>query len=384
MNEIAKSVQPAGGETLQAAGAGGRPDYAAPGLNPGRASLRAWYEQAGDLMRPLPANVYTCPDLWARELDQIFAREWIWCGHVSELAVAGDFLTFRIIDTPLIVLRDEEGELRAFANVCQHRGAALVEGQGRRPRFSCPYHAWTYDLNGRLEKAPYMDGIDLTGVRLREYPVEVWLGLVFVSLNPEATPLAPRLEGLEERQAPLRIPEGTVISRTEHHMACNWKMLVENFCESYHIFRVHPESIEPVNPSHTIQVGPGGTGFNDHTMAMRREGREDSVLRLNCLYPCFTSTSNPANMIILSVQPTGPATLRYLCEVVLLEASEMDPAGEEARKMVAWVHAFLDEDRKVIEGVQRNLAAGINPSGPLHEWERTNWEFGRYVARQVL
>lgn len=385
MNEIAKSVEPAGGETLRAAAAEGRPDYPALGLNTGRDSLRAWYEQAGDLMRPLPANVYTCPDLWVSELDQIFAKEWIWCGHVSELAVAGDFLTFRIIDTPLIVLRDDEGELRAFANVCQHRGAVVVEGQGRRPRFSCPYHAWTYDLNGRLETAPYMDGIDLTGVRLREYPVEVWLGLVFVSLNPAATPLAPRLEGLEESLEPLRIPEGIVISRTEHHMDCNWKLLVENFCESYHIFRVHPESIEPVNPSHTIQVWPGGTGFNHHTMALRREGREESVLRLNCLYPCFTSTSNPENMIILSVQPTGPATLRYLCEVVLLEGSEMDPAGEEARKMVAWVLDFLGrEDRKIIEGAQRNLAAGIDPSGPLHEWERTNWEFGRYVARQVL
>ena len=84
------------------------------------------------------------------------------------------------------------------------------------------------------------------------------------------------------------------------------------------------------------------------------------------------------------MQPTGPTTCRYLCQVMLLPTSSMDPAGEEARQMVQWIHDFLDEDRKVIEGVQRNLSAGIDPSGPLHQWERTNWEFGRYVARRVL
>ena len=275
-----------------------------------RDTLRAWYEQPSDPMRPLPASVYTCPDLWACELERIFSKEWIWCAHVSELESTGDFLTFKIIDTPLIVLRDEQQRLRAFANVCPHRGALLVEGKGCRSRFSCPYHAWTYDLNGSLEKAPYMDGRDLSAVHLHEYPVEVWCGLIFVTLDRTAAALAPRLEGLEERLAGLRIPQGTVISRTENHMSCNWKLLVENFCESYHVFRVHPESIEPVNPSHTIEVGRAGPGFNDHTMALRREGREESVLRLNCLYPSFTSTSNPNNMIMLSVQPTSPTTCR--------------------------------------------------------------------------
>ena len=124
-------------------------------------------------------------------------------GHVSEISAAGDYVTFDLIDKPLLIVRDKDNNVRAYSNVCRHRSTVLATGAGNRSAFSCPYHAWTYDLSGCLRSAPHMDKDKVAGICLPEYPVEIWQGLIFVSVNPDVEPLSPRLEALAERMSAL-------------------------------------------------------------------------------------------------------------------------------------------------------------------------------------
>ena len=357
----------------------------------GHAALQNWYDRSENEHTPLPAAVYTCPELLVAELKALFHRQWICCGHQSQLSEPGDYLTVEVGGVPVLLVCDTQCEIRALSNICLHRAARIVEGCGRTRRFSCPYHAWTYKLDGRLDKAPFMDEADLSSHRLPAYAVELWHGLVFVCLDPAADSLATKLTGLTERMNPYKLEGGRVVDSSRHPMACNWKLLVENFCESYHVFRVHPQSVEPSSPSRTTRVWDGGPGFNAHTQALLKPGHDTSAdyeshpgyeneIRLCCLYPSFVFSAHPELLISLSVHPTGPQTCEYLCLAVALHPMP----DEEVSPLVNRVHAFLAEDRAVIEGVQRNLSTGHDPIGPLHEWERTNWHFGRYIAEHVL
>jgi choline monooxygenase len=188
----------------------------------------------------LPASWYSDPEVLNLEHERIFHRTWQYAGVADDVAEPGTFLTSRAGRIPVVVVRGRDGELRAFANVCRHRGHEVVSGCGRRETLQCAYHAWTYDLDGSLRAAPRSEreqGFDRSEWSLRPLRVETWGRLVFVNADPSAPPLADVLGDLPNElvEAGIDIDSFEYRGRSrELTIAANWKIVVENFLECYH------------------------------------------------------------------------------------------------------------------------------------------------------
>src|ERR1700716_4417468 len=192
----------------------------------------------------LPFSWYTDDELLRRERARIFARSWQYAGRAEQVAEPGSFLTADAGGIPVLVTRDESGELRAFLNVCRHRGAVLTEGCGERSTIQCHYHAWTYDLDGSLRTAPRSErepGFDKSELSLVPASVGTWGPFLFVNPDPDAVLLAEHLGELPEILARAIDVDGLFFhSRVEFGANANWKIVVENFLECYHCPTAHP------------------------------------------------------------------------------------------------------------------------------------------------
>lgn len=227
-------------------------------------------------LRASSQGTYTSPAVFAEEQAAIFDEDWVMVARAGALAQPGAYLTARLGPRPVAVVRQDDGTLRAFANVCLHRYARLLDGVGRARRIVCPYHAWTYDLAGRLIGLPDRDGFCAVATRdlaLEELACEEHLGFVFVALRHGLTPVATRLAALSELLAPYRL--ATWQDRHIVHQEVwegNWKFVVENFIESYHTTYAHKGSIGPTNPTDLAERGPTGHAhFNTHSNSYRPE-----------------------------------------------------------------------------------------------------------------
>ena len=199
----------------------------------------------------LDPRLYRDPAVLEAEVDAIFSRTWQYAGHVGDLPEAGNYITARAGDQPVLVLRGDDGGLRAFRNVCRHRGSELLTGSGRcKKAIRCRYHGWTYDAtDGRLLGVPehreYGERLDKSALGLIPARVEELAGLLFVNLDRDAAPLAEATAGLAERLAPYRIPELAKFASSkgggsESTQPANWKIVVENYLEGYHVPIAHP------------------------------------------------------------------------------------------------------------------------------------------------
>jgi len=194
----------------------------------------------------LPGYYYYDPDIYARELPAIFYRSWLYAGHVSKLAEAGDYMVRDIGDQSVVILRDRDGALRGYHNVCQHRAHPLLKGEGRiKTLITCPYHAWSYDFSGELIRIPGEEdaiGLDKGVVCLKPVQVEQFLGFVFFNLDTSAEPLSSQTGGMEkEFRSFCPNPEGLKLGYTKtYDVKANWKNVIENYSECYHCPPAHP------------------------------------------------------------------------------------------------------------------------------------------------
>lgn len=200
----------------------------------------------------LPARYYTSPDIFNAEKTAIFYRTWHYAGHVSQVADPGMFLTTRIHNQNVFVARGRDGELRAFFNVCAHRGHELLQGTGKKNVITCPYHAWAYDFDGRLVSARNSEnvaGFDKCDFTLKPVRVEVFCGLVMINLDPDAKPFAEQMSGLEDeiRKYLPRVDELAFAQRDTYNVDANWKVLVDNFLECYHCAPAHKDFVDLVD-----------------------------------------------------------------------------------------------------------------------------------------
>ena len=194
----------------------------------------------------LPAACYTSAAFFAAEMAAIHRRNWFFVGLASELASPGAYRAIETVGGPVILLRDNDGGLRAFANCCRHRGSILLEGSGRIRSIACPYHAWTYRLDGTLIAAPDMErtpDFAMTEHGLAPVRLETWQDLVFLNFDEAAPPLIEHLGDLPEQLGCYRFDEMVCTWRHEIECRCNWKLLVENALESYHTGLVHARTV---------------------------------------------------------------------------------------------------------------------------------------------
>ncbi|MBE0553272.1 MAG: Rieske 2Fe-2S domain-containing protein [Rhodobacteraceae bacterium] len=368
-----------------------------PNLNPIeelRRNVGVPFEQA----LAMPKSVYTDPGFAEAEMTHIFARDWLCAGRAEALPNPGDYLTMNISGEPIIVLRDREGTLRAMSNVCRHRMSTLLEGRGNTRSIVCPYHAWTYNLDGSLRGAPAMalnesfckDQIALPKVRCEE-----WLGWIMVTLNPDAPPPAERLAEVEALVGKYQMQNYHEAFREEFRWATNWKVLAENFMESYHLPVCHQDTI-----GHTVDLlkmtcPEGLPAFNYHyiikndaldlTLAhptnTTLQGDDRRTTWLLSIYPSLLITLSPGYFWYLCLTPDGPGHVNVLFGGGLAPEFVADPKAQEH---FARLKALLDEvnleDKGCVERVYRGLCADLSSPGPLSHLERPNYDFARYIA----
>ena len=329
--------------------------------------------------RALEARYYTDPALHARELTGLLARTWQFACHESEVARAGDYVTFEIAGESLFAIRGRDDRLRTFYNVCQHRAHQLVEGSGTTRVVVCPYHAWTYELTGALRAGPNIravPGFDRSQVCLTEVRTEIFNGFVFVNLDPDARPMEAWFPGVREelRAFVPAIDRLKPLEWVEIPERCNWKVSVENYSECYHCALNHPTfSTGVVRPeTYDIQASEGfvlrhttecsgleamsypiDPGANAHATEYRSW----------FLWPLFSFQVYPGN--VLNTYHWRPAGVGGVT-VWRGWYTEDGVDSDVIRRLAVQDRATtVEEDIRLVESVQRGLGSRGYRPGPL-------------------
>lgn len=346
--------------------------------------------------RTMPAAFYTDADWLALETERLFRREWLCVGRVEEADRPGRYFTYTLAGEPLVIAHGRDGRIRALSNVCRHRGALVATGSGEGRRLLCPYHHWAYELDGRLAAAPDMAeraDFRLADCRLPEFPCETWLGFIFVNLDPEAAPLKPRLADLEARMRPYHPEEMRLGFLGEEVWEANWKSLVENYMEGYHISPLHRATLHNLNPTdrcHRVEPGEAWFGYEvAFPREIERVTRGHPDLTPEQADTCLMAMVTPASGIglaadyssFLCIQPEGPTRVRL--KVGLLFWGEWNE--DQIARAVALNDATMAEDRMVLESValgQRSRHHATGPLAPAH-LEGTLLDFFQQIGRRV-
>jgi len=362
-----------------------------------KANVRVPFEQA----RAMPKSVYTSEAFLEAELQHIFRQDWFCVGRASSLAKAGDYTTLDLAGQPIMVVRDADGGLRAQSNVCLHRMSTLLSGSGNTKTIVCPYHAWTYNLDGQLRGAPAMtlnDGFRKDEYCLPQIQCEEWLGWIMVSLNPDAAPVAEGLTGIEPLIKNYQMENYTETFFETHTWDTNWKILAENFMESYHLPVCHANTVGALSRLEDMICPPGEPGFNYHTILKddqlkialahpdndRMEGDERRTTYLLAIYPSLLITLTPGYFWYLSLHPEGVG------KVNIRFGGGMSPEyinDAESQAQLAQLKTLLDEvnveDRGCTEKVYRGLCSDAAKPGHLSHLERPNYDFATYLASRM-
>jgi Rieske 2Fe-2S family protein len=194
--------------------------------------------------RQLPGVLYTSAAIADLEKDRIFMDTWLCAGRAEEIAKPGDYKTLAACGEPLVITRDEQGGVNAFVNMCLHRGVPVALGAGNARDFSCPYHAWLYDLKGQLTATPYLgqSEVDMKGARMKPLACAQWRDWIFVSFNPDPEPFADFIAPYERELWWFRTDQCRLAAREVLEIGCNWKLLVENLIDIYHVPVLHAPS----------------------------------------------------------------------------------------------------------------------------------------------
>jgi choline monooxygenase len=323
----------------------------------------------------LHADAYTDPKWFDVDQRAIFARTWQWLCHAEKLREPGGYVTGTVAGMPVVAVRDETGALRAFYNVCKHRAHELLSGSGVRHSIVCPYHAWNFDLAGRLRRARgtgAMPGFDTSQVRLDQIQVIEFAGMVYVNLDPEAAPLpeqAGELEAEIESRAP-DIAKLTLARRLTYDIASNWKNVVDNFLECYHCHVAHKDFVSLVDMS-TYKVTTHGI-YSSH-MA-QAGGAENSAYDVSgatvtehavwWLWPntCLLRYPGRGNFMVLQIIPDGPGRTRETWDFYL-ETAEPDEAELGS---IRYIDEVLQvEDIALVESVQRGMRTPAFTQGKI-------------------
>ncbi|WP_102107093.1 aromatic ring-hydroxylating oxygenase subunit alpha [Oceaniglobus roseus] len=348
--------------------------------------------------RAMPRSVYMDEGFVARELSEIFAREWICVGRATQFEKAGDYVTAEIAGRPVMVVRDNEGTLRAQSNVCLHRMSTLLKGSGNTRSIVCPYHAWTYNLDGRLRGAPGMgrnEGFQRGDYCLPQLRCETWLGWVLVSLNPDAPDPATHFAEVAALIEPYGMENYVQTFQEHHHWNTNWKVLAENFMESYHLPVCHAGTIGGFVKLEEMDCPPSGATFNYHSILKdpnapltnahpsntTLEGDMRRTTVLVTIYPALLITLTPGYFWYLSLHPDGPGKVRIIYGGGLSPDYVNDPkAQEHFAALKDLLDRVNDEDRGCTEAVYRGLCSSLAEPGHLSHLERPNYDFATYIS----
>jgi len=351
----------------------------------------------------MPPEIYTSPDIADIEREKIFASDWVCAGLAREVANVGDYITYTIAEQPVFVTRNSDGEVRAFANVCRHRMMQLLEGRGNKKRIVCPYHAWTYNLEGQLIGAQHMqhsNAFEKKKICLPEVRVEIWEGWIYLSLNPNATPVAETLKPLAKLVERYDMSNYVPVVAEDHVWETNWKLLTENFMEGYHLPVAHKATVGKWFPAEETKFprrAPKGFTYQSftkddaavygtaHPHNKRLKGKWRNTSLLPTVFPSHMYVLAPDHLWYLSLRPGGVGQTLVRFGVAL--APELHESLEDVDAFVDEMVTFFEkvnaEDREVVEGIYRGAYAPYTQPGPLSWLERELHDFMKYLSSRL-
>ena len=338
----------------------------------------------------LSASYYCSDQVFAAEQRQIFPSAWQYVGHVSMLAEPGDYLTASVVGAEVLVVRGADGLLRTFHNVCRHRGHILKEGAGRCTRVVCPYHAWSYNLDGSLERAAHVEdlaGFDREKAALYPIRMEVFHGLLLVNTDTHAKPLVEQVPDLDEEmtQYAPRLAQLKYVKRAEFELKANWKVAIDNFLECYHCEVVHRSlvanrdlqhyriAVSSIWASHHSDESPDGQTPWDMSEALDRHAVSW------WLWPNLCLVKHPGDdrVVVLSLRIEET---QHTVQVVDFFLADRTPTTSDSEYMNFYLENVRPEDKAVIEGVQRGMRSGGFTAGQLAQGSD---EDGRWTEHAV-
>jgi choline monooxygenase len=345
----------------------------------------AWLQaQALDRATTLPALAYIDPAIAERERRQVFARHWQLVAHADQVREPGDHAIADIGGVPLLIVRGEDGALRALHNVCRHRAGPLATCDGRGAKaLRCKYHGWTYRLDGQLRSAPEMEGardFDIAAIRLPQAHVAQWQNLVFAALD-SPPPLATVLDGIDARLGAHPLASYTFGRRTSYEIACNWKTYVDNYLEGYHVPHIHPALNRMLDyRSYTTTLAPWySLQFSPLESADALYGNGDALYYF--IWPNIMLNILPGRLQTNRVVPLAPDRCR-------VDFDYFYPAARNDVAHRAQDEAFSDEvqheDIAICELVQQRLACGSYTAGRLNPKRESGvWHFHELYRRAL-
>ena len=365
------------------------------------AELKAMVATPFETANAIPKSAYTSPVFLQHEIDDVFKQDWVCVGRSDMLEKPGDYLTYELAGQPIMVVRDADGALRAMSNVCLHRMSTLLHGQGNTTTIKCPYHGWIYSLDGGLRGAPGMGlntGFNRENYCLPQVRCADWLGWIMVSLNPDAPDPSEHYGQVEAMIGDFNMAGYRQLFHETHVWNTNWKVLAENFMESYHLPVCHAGTIGGLSKLEEMDCPPGLETFNYHYIlkdesfrlacahpdntALKGDWRRTTILL--AIYPSLLITLTPGYFWYLSLHPKGVDH----CHITYgggLSADFMNDA--EAPDLFAQSKELLDrvqvEDKECTERVYRGLCADMARPGHLSHLERPIYDFAAYLAGRM-
>lgn len=360
---------------------------------------------APELAVTLPPASYSSPELYELEAAKLFEGGWLPLCRVEQIEEPGSYYSIDVMGQPVVVTRDKSGEIHVLSRTCRHRWMEVVQGCGTAHALQCPYHLWTYSLDGRLVGAPEMQGVvgfEKEDYCLPQFRHEIWQGFVLVNLDGQAPSLAPQLAILDGYLENYDVSSYKTVETTEWGICeWDWKIMVDNFMECYHHIGPHRQSLQDEYPGEASWTDVGSNGFSlMHApqapgfealapflapVSPKLEVSQHRDLLIFTVWPTLMIVVGPAFMYWMKAHPVGPGKIHLQLDIAMSPLALADPDYEENRKslieLIIMVHR---EDLDVCRGVQRAVDGnGVVHVGRLSRLEQPLWEFYRYIGKSL-
>jgi phenylpropionate dioxygenase-like ring-hydroxylating dioxygenase large terminal subunit len=350
--------------------------------------LKTWEPMSPKKASSFPAFMYTSEEVFKLEREQFFGRTWIYVGHISQLNGPNSYFTTSIAEIPLVVVRDNNGVLRAFHNVCTHRAAPVAIGSGQCNRLVCPYHAWTFDLEGNLRGIPNFEGYEdfnAADHNLKAVHLKTWGPFIFVNIAADCEPFETQLNELPELFDSYRFNDWKRVHFIDYTTDTNWKLYVENNAENYHEPIVHKSSYSTNEVSwnnnynliqcearhyyylqHTPhpQDDSGNYGFKPELIQSGLPMRQMEGTSVMSFWPNFAWIACPESIIVYTIDPQGASKTRIRWEWFVPD-TEAAQSPENLARLISLYDRVQQEDMALLPLVQKGVESPGYVAGPF-------------------
>lgn len=343
----------------------------------------------------LPSKIYSDRAIFEAERERIFAKSWLPVCHVSSLEKAGDFVARTLVGEAVIAVRGRDDGIRVMSNVCRHRNTVLTRGSGscKGGRIMCPYHGWTYGLDGKLLAAPFMEeakGFARRSITLPEFKSEIWHGFLFVNFDEDARPLLEQVAPFEAQIAPYRFEDMEAFELRRSTLPWNWKISLENFSEAYHQPWVHPKTADHDFPASMAKYYDTNNSYSVFSLFQRNgeaiplfsdaiEGLSDSLMKsitVFNLYPYMHGLTDPATPLILDFNIVNENEHELVWTLLLPKGSRGKLTREaDLENFRSFIEPILTEDTDVCTDVGLGVRSRFTVQGRLSHMEKSIHQF---------